>query len=64
MSEEPEAFKPEIGDWIMWNHSDGLRIGEVRFRRKEDHYPWRWESVTSFGVIADERVLELRKAKR
>ena len=64
MSDEPEVFHPDIGDWIMWNAADGLRIGEVRFRRKEEHYPWRWESVTSFGVIADERVLELRGVKR
>lgn len=64
MSNKPEAFVPVVGDWIMWNHSDGLRIGEVRFRRKKDHYTWRYESVTSLGVIADERVLELRKASR
>lgn len=51
-------YIPKKGDWIMWVSGGKPLIAEVLMFRKQDHYPWKIEWVTTEGITSN--FLEVR----
>lgn len=53
----------KVGDWLCFQASGVLRIGEVRFILRRSFAPYEIEYITDIGMVGEKDVLEKRERR-